>query len=85
MVSYLVFRAWKGVSRVKEKVTRITEEKIQQGNFFKHPLYTFCPEFKDVIDNVITLQNGEEMNIGIVDKHEKVVPTEFVISVTDGY
>ena len=59
---------------------RIAIEKIRQGNYFKHPLYTFCPEYKgDIIKKNITAKTTLEQAVS-----DKILPEDFVVSVIDG-
>ena len=81
LVIYLAFRAWKGVAKVKENVTGIAFEKIPQANVFKHPLYTFCPDFDS---SVIPLKKMNAKTTLEQMTRDKIKPHDFIISVTDG-
>ncbi len=81
LVFYLAVRAWWGVSRVKNNVTGIAIEKLSQVNSFKHPLYTFCPEYRDGIIEVTNITQKTTLNLVTSDK---ILPDDFVLSVTDG-
>ena len=63
---------------------RIAFEKIPQANVFKHPLYTFCPDFDE---SVIPLKK-RKMNAKTTLRQmtrDRIKPHDFVFSVTDGY
>ena len=83
LVIYLAFRAWKGVAKVKENVTGIAFEKIPQANVFKHPLYTFCPDFDA---SVIPLRKGKITPKTTLRQmtRDTIKPHNFIVSVSDG-
>ena len=81
LVIYLAFRAWKGVAKVKENVTGIAFEKIPQANVFKHPLYTFCPDFDA---SVIPLRKITPKTTLRQLTRDIIEPHNFIVSVSDG-
>ena len=62
---------------------RIAIEKLAQGNYFKHPLYTFCPEFsKEIIPFHNITPKTSLAKVMAASLH--IVPSDFLIKVTDG-
>ena len=62
---------------------RIAIEKLAQGNYFKHPLYTFCPEFSDEIVPFVNITPKTSLKKVMLSSLD-IVPSDFLISVTDG-
>ena len=62
---------------------RIAIEKLAQGNYFKHPLYTFCPEFSDEVVPFVNITPKTSLKKVMLSSLD-IVPSDFLISVTDG-
>ena len=62
---------------------RIAIEKLAQGNYFKHPLYTFCPEFSDEVVPFVNITPKTSLKKVMLSSLD-IVPSDFLVTVTDG-